>query len=304
MALKKAFETTEKTAFAALLYGQTGVGKSTLACGGEKAIMIDFDNGLERVAIKNRVDYSQALTWDEAVADTQEAIKNGYKTVIVDTVGKMIDCIEAYIIANNPSMKDRKGGLTLKGFGLRKQIFTDYLKTLKSSGVNVVFVAQETESEEGNKKVRRPACGSDKMATELLQDIDIAGYIHVDNGKRVVEFGCVDYAWTKNSCGLPPSVTLADLSKGGENDAMRRIADTFVKFQQEKVKTANEYADTIAKIDELCSGAKTAEELTEVLGKVKDLPEVLTSKLYAKQALGNASTRIGCKWDKNANRYA
>ena len=300
--IKQAFETTEKTAFAALIYGQTGVGKSTLACGASSAIMIDFDGGIERVAIGNRVNYTAVTTWDEALADTKSAISLGYKSVVIDTVGKMIDCIEQYIMTNNPTMRDRKGGLTLKGFGMRKIIFMDYLKSLKASGVNMVFVAQETETEEDGRKIRRPACGSDKMATELLQDIDIAGYLHVVNGRRVLEFGCVDYAWTKNACALPGSMTLPDLATGS-NDTMKKIEEDFHTWQVAKVEKSAAYAETVAKIDAMVGNAKTAEELTEVQGMILEMPEVLTSKMYARQAVINAARSIGCKWDKEQNKY-
>lgn len=303
MALKKAFETTKKNAYAALIYGQTGVGKSTLACSADKAIIVDFDGGLERVAIQHRKDYSAVTNWQEAVADTQQAIASGYTTVVVDTVGKMIDCIEADIKANNPAMVDKRGGLTLKGFGLRKIMFSNYLNTLKNSGVNVVFVAQETETEEDGRKIRRPAVGSDKMATELLQDIDIAGYIHVVNGKRTVEFGTVDYAWTKNSCGLPASVILADLSNGGENNALQNVSKQFNEWQTEKVEKATEYADICKQIDEICGGIENVGNLNMAVQEVCDLPEVLTSKLYARQAIKVAAEKIGAKLDKTTKLY-
>lgn len=303
MALKKAFETTKKTAYAALFYGQTGVGKSTLACSAERAIIVDFDGGLERVAIQHRKDYSAVTNWQEAVADTQQAIASGYTTVVVDTVGKMIDCIENDIKANNPAMVDKRGGLTLKGFGLRKIMFSNYLNSLKNSGVNVVFIAQETETEEDGRKIRRPAVGSDKMATELLQDIDIAGYIHVVNGKRTVEFGTVDYAWTKNSCGLPASVILADLSNGAENNALQNVSKQFDAWQSEKVEKATEYADICKQIDEICGSIENVDNLNMAVQEVCDLPEVLTSKLYARQAIKVAAEKIGAKYDKTAKLY-
>lgn len=56
--IKKAFETTEKKTYAALIYGQTGVGKSTLACSADNSVVIDFDNGLDRVPILHRRDYT------------------------------------------------------------------------------------------------------------------------------------------------------------------------------------------------------------------------------------------------------
>lgn len=299
--IKKAFETTEKKTYAALIYGQTGVGKSTLACSADNSVVIDFDNGLDRVPILHRRDYTAGGSWEQMVADTREAAMT-YDTIIVDTVGKMIELIESDIIANNPQLRDKKGGLSLKGFAMRKNMFSSYIKDCKTAGVNLIFVAQETETDEDGRKIRRPAIGSDKMATELLQDLDLAGYVHVVNGRRVIEWGTVDYAWTKNSCGLPQSMQLPDLAKE-PNELMVRVAEQFKSYQTAKVETSQRYVAMKEQIDERLEKVQSCEELTEAMRELAELPDILGSRTYAKQAVKDMAASLSCKWDKGQGAF-
>lgn len=300
--IKKAFETTAKKTFAALIYGQTGVGKSTLACSVENVAVIDFDGGLDRVPIACRADYSAGGDWEQFVEDTRAAAME-YGTIVVDTVSKMVECIETEIKRSNPTMVDRKsGGLSIKGFGLRKQMFSDYIKGCRHAGVNLIFVAQETETDEDGRKIRRPAVGSDKMSTELLQDLDLAGYVHVVGGRRVIEWGTVDYAWTKNSCGLPASQTLPDIGKES-NDLMQRVAVRFAEYQREKMEQAGKYMEAKGQIDGRLAKVKDCQDLTNAMRELSEMADVLGSKAYARTELKRLAETLACKWDKDSNAY-
>lgn len=302
MAIKKSYETSERRSFITLFYGQPDAGKSTLACSATRPVVIDFDGGYERVNIQHRQPYSHPATWDEAVADTHEAIATGCKTLVIDTVGRMIESIETYIKANNPTMIDRKGGLTLKGFGLRKQMFSGYISQLRNSGVNIIFIAQETESDEDGRKIRRPAVGSDKMATELLQDIDVAGYLHIVNGKRCVEFGKVDYAWTKNCIGMQDTMVLPNLANAA-NTAFEVIEAQFKTHEQDKVKTASAYAERVQRVDEILAAVGNADELTLAVSAIGDLDLTPAAKDYANQQTMSKAREMGVKWNKDNKQF-
>lgn len=302
MAIKQSYETAERTTFITLFYGQPDAGKSTLACSATRPVVIDFDGGYERVNIQHRQPYSHPATWDEAVADTREAIATGCKTLVIDTVGRMIESIETYIKTTTPAMVDKKGGLTLKGFGVRKQIFGDYISQLRNSGVNVIFIAQETESDEDGRKIRRPAVGSDKMATELLQDIDVAGYLHIVNGKRCVEFGKVDYAWTKNCIGMQDTMVLPNLANAA-NTAFGKVEEQFCKHEREKVAAACSYAEKAKRIDDILGNTNTAEELTLAMEAVNDIELTPAAKDYARQQTLARARFLGLRWNKETNEF-
>ena len=67
------------------IYGQPGIGKTTLAFTAEAPLLLDFDKGAYRAA--GRKDTVQIEAWPD-VTNITEADLAPYKTVIVDTAGR------------------------------------------------------------------------------------------------------------------------------------------------------------------------------------------------------------------------
>ena len=74
------------------------------------------------------------------------------KTIVIDTAGKALDFMSAYIIKNEPKMAKRDGSLSLQGFGARKNMFINFLKQVSMMGKNLVFIAHEREDKDGEQK--------------------------------------------------------------------------------------------------------------------------------------------------------
>ena len=67
------------------IYGQPGIGKTTLAFTAEAPLLLDFDKGAYRAV--GRKDTVQIESWPD-VTNITEADLAPYKTVIVDTAGR------------------------------------------------------------------------------------------------------------------------------------------------------------------------------------------------------------------------
>ena len=52
--IKKASELTVKSTISALIYGQPGIGKTTLALSAPNAVLFDYDGGVHRVNAAHR----------------------------------------------------------------------------------------------------------------------------------------------------------------------------------------------------------------------------------------------------------
>ncbi|MFN1755341.1 AAA family ATPase, partial [Acinetobacter baumannii] len=78
-----------------------------------------------------------------------------YKTVVIDTVGAMLECIKTHLLltANN---RQKDGSLKLKAQGLANQTFKQYINTLISLGKDVVFIAHASEDQNGDQIIYRP----------------------------------------------------------------------------------------------------------------------------------------------------
>ena len=96
MLIKKASAIEPKRVLAALIYGQPGIGKTTLALSSPKPVLLDFDGGVNRVNGAHQTDTVQPTKWEDvtdAITEIREA-GDTYKTIVVDTLGKMMSCLE------------------------------------------------------------------------------------------------------------------------------------------------------------------------------------------------------------------
>lgn len=100
--IKKPNELTVKNALSALIYGQPGMGKTTLALSSPQPLLLDFDGGVHRVNAAHRVDTVQISKWEEV----DEVLTSGeiaeYKTIVIDTAGKMLSFMDKYIMKTIP----------------------------------------------------------------------------------------------------------------------------------------------------------------------------------------------------------
>ena len=79
-----------------MIYGQAGMGKSTVALSAPKPLLLDFDNGVKRMNMAHleNIDTVQVTSWSDVQQVLQEDL-SAYQTIVVDTIGKMMDFIKA-----------------------------------------------------------------------------------------------------------------------------------------------------------------------------------------------------------------
>lgn len=94
-----------------MIYGQAGMGKSTVALSAPKPLLLDFDNGVKRMNMAHleNIDTVQVTSWSDVQQVLQEDL-SGYQTIVVDTIGKMMDFIITYKCGSRqPSIRDWSG---------------------------------------------------------------------------------------------------------------------------------------------------------------------------------------------------
>lgn len=175
-----------------LIYGEPGIGKTSLAFTSEKPLLIDFDGGLQRACY--RLDSVRVETWEDVIElqKSKELIELQPKTLIIDTVGAMLDnYIADYVKKIDPKNARRGGELSLQGYGAMKNVFKQFMDWAKSSKINLIFIAHHTEQIEGDniKFIPKVTGGS---ADILRQTMDLIGYIESYQNKRVISFTPTD----------------------------------------------------------------------------------------------------------------
>jgi phage nucleotide-binding protein len=270
------------------LYGDPGVGKTTLAFSASKALLFDFDNGAHRAT--NRQDVVRVTKWADVDAVTASDLEP-YDTIVVDTAGRMLDALSADIIANDAKLG--KGGvLSQQGWGRLKQRFTAWLKMLNTSGKDVVLIAHGTEKMDGETvNARLDVQGGSK--DEIYKSVDAMGRVYIKSGKRVLCFDPTESAFGKNpgQFGLLeiPSPIPADFLAG-------IIADTKASLN----KQTEAMAEAAAEIEEwrgIIAKLSTADDFNKRLERVKDKSQPI------KKLFSDAANAAGLTFNKKVGEY-
>jgi DNA polymerase III delta prime subunit len=270
------------------LYGDPGVGKTTLAFTAERPLLFDFDNGAHRAA--NRQDTVRVATWADVDGVTAADLAP-YSTIIVDTAGRMLDALSADIIANDAKL-GRGGVLSQQGWGRLKQRFTAWLKMLNQSGKDVVLIAHGTEKMDGETvNARLDVQGGSK--DEIYKSVDAMGRVYIKGGKRVLCFDPTESAFGKNpgQFGLleVPNPITPDFLASVISDTKAAL-NTQTEAMREAAKVMEGWREAIALL-------KTADDFNGKLASIKEQSKPI-QKMFA-----DAATAKGLAFDTKAKQY-
>ena len=109
MIKKPAEMMNEVNKFRVLIAGYPGIGKTTLGLSAPKPLLIDVDFGINRVMASVRKDYIQPESYEQLLSDLKGDLSD-YETIVIDTGGKLLDLMKAYVIKND--IKNAKKGKT------------------------------------------------------------------------------------------------------------------------------------------------------------------------------------------------
>ena len=294
--IKNPSELAPKTTIACLIYGQPGIGKTTLACSAPNPVLFDFDGGVTRINGAFQVPTVQVTQWEQV----NEAIKEmgtSFNSIIIDTVGKMLTYMEDFIKRSDPKMADRTGNLTLKGYGVRKKMFNDFKNGLMVKGINVIFVAHDNETKQGEETKIRPLIGG-SSANDLMQDIDLVGYMEAIGRERSISFDTTERFYGKNTCNMPPVVKIPKLiNENGDviqtNTFLTDVLKQFFTQQKVNLDKTQEYQDLINVIDGKIEFISDANSCNDVVDEIKNMKHIWNSLAVARQKIVIKAKQLG-----------
>lgn len=182
-----------------LVYGQPGAGKTSLAFTADAPLLLDFDRGAYRSQF--RKDSVQVDSWADVAGMTADDLAP-YQTVVVDTVGRLLDALAVAIIRETPKL-GRNGALSLQGYGELKARYAGWLRTLVSYGKDVILVAHDREDKNGDDIIVRPDIQGSSYG-EVFKRADGVAYLYRANRSTVLDFSPTDRWVGKNSGGFAP----------------------------------------------------------------------------------------------------
>jgi len=274
--IKKPNELTQnKIKLKGLIYGQPGVGKTSLALSAPKPLLIDFDNGLRRVAKQYQTDSVQVESYQDLLDILTKEDISIYETIVIDTLGKMIDRIGDWLAISNPKVKQADGQLSMKGWGNVKGEFQRLLKLLEGKNKSAIFIAHEKEEKVGDDVIKRPdVAGS--SGKDIVKELDFMGYMSIKNGKRTIDLAPNEAYYAKNSLNLDSFLEYKPLA-GINNFLSEAIFDAYQEKLKKDDKLAKEYDGLIEGFKTKISNIENLEQLNNYYATIYNKHDKLWS---------------------------
>lgn len=308
--IKKSNEIAIQRNVKMMVYGQAGMGKTTLALSAPNPLLLDFDNGVKRVNNAHLVDsvgIVQINNWQEVIQllTQEQADLAGFETIVVDTIGKMMDFIIAYRCnGRNPRVQD---------WGTLNNDFKWFVNALSGLGKHIIFVAHRDSRKEGDDTVFIPAL-REKNYNSIVTELDLLGYVEMknENGlqKRTITFDPTSRNDGKNTCQLPGVMVIPNiLDQNGQptsaNDFIQKsiIAkyQGMIAVKEEAVKKYNEALEEIRQAVDIMTDAQGANHFLAHISDYKDLGNSIL--IFARGLFSKRVKALGLKYNKETKQY-
>jgi len=279
------------------IYGDPGIGKTSVAFSTANPLLLDFDRGAHRSAFRG--DTVQIESWDE-VSGMSESDLKGYDTIIVDTVGRQLDTITAYLAANDPKMVRRTGELTLQGYGALKGVFNSWLRRTMQIGKDIVLVAHAKEEKAaGDETNQRPDIQGGSYA-EILKATDMLGYMFRGRNGAVLDFSPTERHVGKNAPGFAP-FEVPDLH--AEPDWFATVLQSAKDTINERNSASKDVAAAFAEVRDMVEAAQSADEINDLVAShITDAENKAAATQIGKLVKSQAKS-LGLSYDKKAKAF-
>lgn len=231
--IKKKNEIELPNSIVGCITGTPGIGKTTLALSAPKPLLLDTDNGIHRVNAEYRTDCVQVKSYQD-VLDVLEEDLSDYETIVIDTLGELVNFMLKYFAEKDSSLITRGGTYNIKIWGFIKQEFQNLKMKLQVLNKHLIFVSHVKEEKDGENKVyRMDVAGSTPEAVTKI--LDFLGFCEVLGKVRSISFTPSARFYAKNSIGLDDYVEIPVLKTGDTNDFLTKeiIEPTIAKRKQE-----------------------------------------------------------------------
>ena len=304
--IRKSIELTIPSTVKMMIYGQAGMGKSTLALSAPKPLLLDFDNGVKRINLAHLdgIDTVQVSSWQDVQQVLQENL-SAYQTIVVDTIGKMMDFIITYKCGTRqPTIKDWSG---------INAEFTWLTRQLSDLNKNVVFVAHRDTRKEGDDTVFIPSL-REKNYNSIVTELDLLGYLEMksDRGvaKRTVTFDPTNRNDGKNTCNLPSVLEVPTIiDRNGNSTAPNRfitdkIINPYLAMLSAKEEERKKYDTVTGKIREEIELITDANSANDFASRINDFDHIGSSKALARNMFAAKVKQLGLKYDSETKTYS
>lgn len=250
------------------------------------------------------IDTVQVTSWNDVQLVLQEDL-SVYQTIVVDTIGKMMDFIITYKCGTRqPSIRDW-GGINAE--------FSWMTRTLSSLKKHIIFVAHRDTRKEGDDTVFIPAL-REKSYNSIVTELDLLGYLEMKSERgvqrRTITFDPTSRNDGKNTCNLPSVMEVPTiLDKNGnpttKNDFIStRIIAPYLTMLQSKKAEQEAYNKVLSDITGCLELVADAASANDFIAHIDDFNHVGSSKMKASMMLAAKAKELGLIFNKETKTYS
>ncbi len=290
----KANEALPERPVIVVIFGDAGIGKTSLANTCPNPYTIDFDKGISRAS--SRGDTLQPDNWEEVQEHEKKGTFKKYATLCIDTAKACLDdFLMNYVV--NLDFKNKKNKQA--AYGALGDEFKLFVNARRRDQADLLIIAHAKDKEDGDltKKIPDVTGGSYQL---LLRIADQIGYYTTRNNKRILQFEPTDYSIGKNVARLP----IIEVPEDTDPRYKTFMADIFAQVKASIVKESDAQREATVKSEEFqakISACDTPDCLTEILVAVNQLPDYL--KIALQQAVRMKAKEHGWIPNKQTMRY-
>ena len=292
--IKRPHELDVQTRIKAMFYGQSGMGKSTLALSAPKPLLLDFDGGVHRVNYGHQSPTVQIRNWQEANQAISEDLSE-FETIVVDTIGKMMDYIIDYVT---------NGGIPqIRDWNRINAEFSGFCRKVSDLNKNVIFVAHRDTRKEGDDTVFVPAL-REKSYTAIVSELDLLGYLEAKGTERILTFNPTSRNDGKNTCNLPGIIKLpivVDQKTGAaltNTFLQTNVITPYVNNLKKRMDDIRAYESVMSEIKENIELIHDADSANDFISRIDFFSHIGNSKPIAGKLLAAKARELGLVLNK------
>lgn len=306
--IKKSNELVIPSTVKMMIYGQAGMGKTTVALSAPKPLLLDFDNGVKRVnmAHLDGVDIVPVEQWSQIQQLLQQDVNDlvPYQTIVVDTIGKMMDYIIVHCCGSRqPQIKD---------WGRINQEFTWFTRALSALNKHIVFVAHRDTRKEGEETVFIPAL-REKSYNSIVTELDLLGYLEMKSERgvqtRTITFDPTSRNDGKNTCNLPAVMSIPTILNNLAQPVApnvfisEKVINPYISMLEIKAEERRKYDELINDITEDVNNITDAKSANDFASRIKEYKHIGSSMAKARALFGAKVKELGLVYDTDNKTY-
>lgn len=277
-----------------LIYGEPGIGKTSLFNTADKPLLIDFDRGVDRSIL--RQDTLVVKSWQDVLTEEKAGTFTGYKTIGIDTAKAALDdFLMTYVTQQDYKLAKNK----LQAYGAIGDGFKLFVNNRRQEDGDIVIIAHAKDDKEGDvvRKFPDVTGGSYQL---LLRIADQVGYMRTVNNKRTIQFEPTDTTVGKNVARLP----MIEVPNEADPAFRTFMAELITKVKEALSKQSESQLEAVRKSEELqerIADCTDPDSLTKCLEEANTYPEFL--KVTAKKLIGSRAHELGFIANKETRRF-